>query len=200
VSQSSAKPGKQAVQQATDEIDDLLYRAQNGDQAVLPQVRDLLQKPGMTDLLGGLVRQVQDAVVGGMCGNNLAFREGIAQKMAEMRTELAGPNPNPLERRLAERIVLCWLTLYESELRFARAKELTIKQADYWQRRIDSGHKRYLSAIKTLATVRRLAMPVLIGQLNIARKQVDMAGVPTGGGPDADLTKPGTLPQSRAVE
>jgi hypothetical protein len=131
----------------------------------------------------------------------LAFREGIAQKMAEMRTELAGPNPNPLERRLAERIVLCWLTLYESELRFARAKDLTFKQADYWQRRIDSGHKRYLSAIKTLATVRKLAVPVLIGQVNIAAKQMNkVACPPAANTAETGLTRPDTLPQSGAVE
>jgi hypothetical protein len=200
VSHGTTKPAKQAVRKATDEIDDLLHRAQNGDRSVLPWLRDLLKDGEMTDLLGGLVRQVRDAVVDGLCGENLAVREGIIKKMAEMRTDLAGPDPTPLERQLAERIVLCWLTLYECELRFARARDLTIKQADYWQRRIDSGHKRYLSAIKTLATVRKLAVPVLIGQLNIAAKQVNkVACPPAANGPGAELTKSDTLPQSGAV-
>jgi hypothetical protein len=39
---------------------------------------------------------------------------------------------------------------------------------------MDRAHKRYLSAIKTLATVRKLALPVL--QVNIAKKQVNVAG------------------------
>ncbi len=47
-------------------------------------------------------------------------------------------------------------------------------------------HKRYLSAIKTLALVRKLAVPVL--QVNIARKQVNVAGaVAAPGGPAAPL-------------
>jgi len=40
---------------------------------------------------------------------------------------------------------------------------------------MDHAHRRYLSALKTLALVRKLAVPVL--QVNIARKQVNVAGV-----------------------
>ena len=39
--------------------------------------------------------------------------------------------------------------------------------------------RRYLSALKTLALVRKLAVPVL--QVNIARKQVNVAGVSAAG-------------------
>ncbi len=39
---------------------------------------------------------------------------------------------------------------------------------------MDRAHNRYLSAIKTLATVRKLALPIL--QVNIAKKQVNVAG------------------------
>ena len=56
----------------------------------------------------------------------------------------------------------------------------------YLQRCIDWAHKRYLSAIKTLAVVRKLAVPVL--QVNIARKQVNVAGpcVVAGDGENKD--------------
>ena len=49
-----------------------------------------------------------------------------------------------------------------------------MKQAEYYQRRMNHAHKRYLSALKTLALVRKLAVPVL--QMNIAKKQVNVAG------------------------
>jgi hypothetical protein len=47
---------------------------------------------------------------------------------------------------------------------------------------MDRAHKRYLSAIKTLATVRKLAVPVL--QINVAKQQVNVAGpcLPSDGG------------------
>jgi hypothetical protein len=35
-------------------------------------------------------------------------------------------------------------------------------------------HPGYLSAVKMLATVRKLAVPVIVGQVNIARKQVNV--------------------------
>jgi hypothetical protein len=39
---------------------------------------------------------------------------------------------------------------------------------------MDHAHRRYLSALRALALVRKLALPVL--QVNIARKQVNVAG------------------------
>ena len=67
--------------------------------------------------------------------------------------------------------------VHEAEMRFANAGELSIKQADYWQRRIGYCHRRYLSAVKMLATVRKLAIPIIIGQLNIARTQANVAQI-----------------------
>jgi hypothetical protein len=45
---------------------------------------------------------------------------------------------------------------------------------NYHQRKIDRAHARLLSAVRTLAQVRKLAVPAL--QLNIAKKQVNVAG------------------------
>jgi hypothetical protein len=51
---------------------------------------------------------------------------------------------------------------------------MSIKLGDYWQRRINMCHRRYLSAVKMLATVRKLAIQVLIGQVNIAGQQAHL--------------------------
>ena len=102
----------------------------------------------------------------------MAVREGLRAKMEALRVELAGPSP--LERVLAERIVACWLHLYHLEMGYANKDSISLELAAHYQRSIDRAHKRYLSAIKTLAVVRKLAVPVL--QVNIARKQVNVAG------------------------
>jgi hypothetical protein len=71
-------------------------------------------------------------------------------------------------------VVACWLQVQDAEIRFAQNQaKLSIPQADYHQRRMDAAHRRYLSAVKTLALVRKLAVPVL--QVNIAKKQVSVA-------------------------
>jgi hypothetical protein len=71
-------------------------------------------------------------------------------------------------------VVLCWLVVHGTEHQFAHAGDMSQKQANYWERRISTCHRRYLSAVKMLATVRRLAIPVIVGQVNIGRKQVNV--------------------------
>jgi hypothetical protein len=54
-----------------------------------------------------------------------------------------------------------------------QAKDLTIRQAEFQQRRIDAAHRRFLSAVAALARVRKLALPSL--QVNIGTNQVNMS-------------------------
>lgn len=62
--------------------------------------------------------------------------------------------------------------------------ELGLAQADYYRRCVDRAHRRYLSAIRTLALVRRLLRPV-VAQVNIGAQQVNVsAGVSRNGGVD----------------
>jgi hypothetical protein len=127
-------------------------------------------------MLGGdLARQAELSLIHEAAGENIAFREALTRKLELLRAELAGPAPTPVERLLAERVAACWLQLHDADIRLAqRGGKLTLAQADYHQRTRDRAHKRYLSAIKTLALVRKMALPVL--QVNIARKQVNVAG------------------------
>jgi hypothetical protein len=163
------------------EINKIIKRARQGDATALPMLRRLFKEDKeFVDLLGGdLARQVEFSLINAVCGENLPIKEALMRKLNLLRGELAGPMPTPLERLLVERIALCWLSLHDAELRFAQMPELNIRHAEYWQNRIDRAHRRYLSAIKTLATVRKLALPAL--QVNIARKQVNVAGAAAPG-------------------
>lgn len=176
---SNQKPVAEAANEVTDLVGDLLEKAEQGDRSVLPQIREVLASAAVTDLLGNLARRVEATVVEKVCGGNLAMLEGLTKMRAEMRADLNGPDPSPLERQLVDRVVLCWLAVHDAELRAAIPASLAPKHADAWQKRIDAAHKRHLSAIKTLATVRKLAVPVIIGQLNIANRQVNKADVRT---------------------
>jgi hypothetical protein len=85
--------------------------------------------------------------------------------------ELAGPQPSPLERLLAERITLCWLHLYYAEALYAQnIHALSLRQAEYYEQRLSKAQARYLAAIRTLAQVRRLGVPAV--QVNIGQQQV----------------------------
>ena len=90
-----------------------------------------------------------------------------------MRAELLGDNPTPVERLLVERVLACWVQVQDAELRYARnQKDMTFRQGDFHQRRMDATSRRYLAALKALALVRKLAVPAL--QINLARKQVNV--------------------------
>jgi hypothetical protein len=141
----------------------------------MPALRKLLKDPAAVDMLGGdLAKQSQLALINKFSGQNLLFKESLIRKLGLLREELAGPNPTPLERLLVERIVACWLHLHQLEMIYASKEGMSLELENHYQSSISSAQKRYLASIKTLALVRKLVVPVL--QVNIARKQVNVAG------------------------
>jgi hypothetical protein len=187
---NATKPTEEAIPTGADDLRKFLKRAQTGDETTLPVLRKILQDSATVDRFGGdLARQAELSLIDNAAGKNLAFREAMTRKLQLLRAELAGPDPTPVERLLVERVVACWLQVQDADIRYAQSqKDCTLTQGDYYQRRMDRAHKRYLSALKTLAVVRKVALPVL--QVNIARKQVNVAGAcpaPPGAGACAGL-------------
>jgi hypothetical protein len=166
------KPADVAVPTEPDELRKFLKRAHAGDESTLPALRKLLERPAAVDALGDLARQAEYSLINNAAGKDLAFKEGLARKLELLRAELAGPSPTPLERRLVERVVACWLQVQDADIRYAQARgDCSLAQGDYYQRRMDRAHRRFLSAVRTLAVVRRLALPVLLAQVNVAARQ-----------------------------
>jgi hypothetical protein len=151
------------------EINQLIQRAQRGDETTLPALRELLKQPHIMEGCGNLAMHAEMALNRKFSGKDLAVGEGLSRKLESLRTELSGPSPAPLERLLVERIVVCWLHLYYLEAIYGAKDSMSLDLAMHYQKCIDRAHRRYLSAIKTLAVVRKLALPAL--QVNIANKQ-----------------------------
>lgn len=155
------------------ELRKIMERAQKGDESTLPMLHEMLKAPSMLEAWGNLAKHAENALIHKFTAKDLAVREGLRKKLDALRAELAGPNPSPLERLLAERIAACWLHLHYLETIYASKDSMSLELGNYYQKSIDRAHRRYLSAIKTLVTVRKLALPVL--QVNIAEKQVNVA-------------------------
>jgi hypothetical protein len=155
---------------------EIIRRAQSGDRDVLPRLKALLDENagGEIELLGNIQKLVERDLISTMAGKNLAFRAGMEHKLAQLREELAGPDASPIERLLAERVVFCWVIVYDYERDCANSGNITLKQAEYYQRRIDAAHRRFLSALKALASIRRLPLRAL--QVNVGLNQVNQAG------------------------
>jgi hypothetical protein len=142
---------------ALDDLQILLQRCQQGDREALPQLRAVLdQHPEIWRHIGDLALHAELAWVDLICGTNDSMRESVTRKVRELKVELGGASPSPLERLLAERVSACWLQLHHADTSFARAKGLSLKQADAALKRQDQAHRRYLTAIGALATLKKL--------------------------------------------
>ena len=164
--------------QALEKWRGLVERAEQGSKDALPAIREVLgDLPELSWRLVNLAKTAEDSLIKEMTSDNdLLAREMLPLQLAAMREELAGPDPSPLERLLVERVVVCWLQLQHADIVYAQhMKNLTLKQRDHYQRWQDRQHNRYLSAIRTLAQVRKLLKPT-VAQVNIAEKQVNLAG------------------------
>lgn len=150
-------------------------RAKTGDADSMTALRELLDRT--PEVRAGVVGMLEDLVeckvIGSIANDNAVFEEGVHRRLDDLRKELGGPSPNPIERLCVDRIALCWLQVHEADLRAARPEGRSIAQANFESKRQDRAHKRLLSAIKTLATIRKLALPTL--QINVGENQLNVA-------------------------
>jgi hypothetical protein len=154
-----------------------MERAQDGDEGAVLDIREILD--GSADLAWHLIKgpatMAESVLIEHITTDkDLASKELLRHQLESMRIEVAGENPSPLERLLAERVVATWLELQLfSGLYGANLGKLTLGQGDYYQKRSDRAHRRHLSAIRTLAQIRKLGPSV---QTNIADKQFNTMG------------------------
>jgi hypothetical protein len=106
---------------------------------------------------------------------NEKTKEALRRELDDLAAELSGPSPSPVERVLAGTAATSWFAFRFHEAHYAASVTteggMTFAQSEHAQRRMDRAHRRFLSTLKTLATVRRLAVPAL--QINLARQQVN---------------------------
>jgi hypothetical protein len=168
---------------------DALRRAQNGDESAVPTVKRLMERfPRLAVEAGDMGRIAELTLVDQIAGDNRLFAEGIRACIANLRSEVAGPTPTPLEELLASSVALSWLEACNVSTRFAQvfkegASWERVREYSRWQ---DRTHRRFLAACRTLAQVRRLLRPT-VAQVNIAEKQINIAAAAVGDGAAAAL-------------
>jgi len=138
----------------------------------IEKLREVLTKyPALSQLGGNLTRQVETQILMHACPTQQSARISIEQYCAHLRDQWGYESATPLERTLIEHIVLCWLRFHITELRYESNMQdnLTLPQADYWERKLSMHQTRYLRAVETLARIRKLGVNV---QINVARRQI----------------------------
>jgi len=171
------KEEQEAHRNTVERLKELVEKAGKGDKKPLPEIRKILKEsPDLAWHLMDIGRVAEWRYTEIMLREeDLGLKEVLRCQLAAMREEIAGDNPSPLERLLAETIVLTWqqIQFFEDLYASSLSKSMTIAQSNYKQKRIDQAYKRYLSAIRTLAQIRKLSPAV---QINIAEKQINTAG------------------------
>ncbi len=156
----------------------LIQRASDGDEdaarQVVEQVKGQPEEGPMLELLASFSEVASEALIQGITKNELR-RAGFRRQLEVMRDELAGPKPSPLELHLAERVALCALSVSRLERLFEGNVSSSPKVWEVCGRQLDGAHRRHLSAVRTLAEVRRLQLPNV--QVNIGEKQVNIGQV-----------------------
>ncbi len=148
-----------------DQMNGLLRQVNDGNQAAFYRFRDLLWSDDdawIADMLGDVADHARSALQKRIAGGQTGFLEALRTKTENLRTELEGPNPTLIEKLLVGRVLATWLQVSDADWSAARATEVSMRQDDHYQRRQDRAHKRFLSAVKMLAVVRRLALPIKV--------------------------------------
>lgn len=152
---------------------EIVIRAQKGDESARAEMREIIARHGPHGMrpLGEIAR---DDLLKKMAGQSIALEEDVRFQMESVRAQLVEPGSGPLEWLLADRIALCWLHLHYFEALWAQSLgEVSKKQSAQYEQCLESAHRRYLSAIRSLAQVRRLQLPSV--QLNLANQQINVA-------------------------
>jgi hypothetical protein len=145
-------------------LQDLVRRAQGGDRSAMPELRQVLDAdPSLWQRYGDLAKYAQGAWLQLVAPRDVLLYECLERKMEELRAELSGPDPSPLEKLLVERVVACWLQCEYADILYAQNRDQPSSVAirKELMARQESAQRRYLASMKQLATVRKLLKPGL---------------------------------------
>lgn len=142
---------------AATELKGLVERAKSGDVTALPRLRELLdQHPEVWQHVGDLERIVVRSWADLLAGDNPLALEAIKRQAEQLRAELEGKSPTPLEKLLVGQVISCWLEMSHAQVQAAEPGSQTLSRASYVLKRAESVQKRYLAAVRALTTVRTL--------------------------------------------
>jgi len=159
-----------------------IAKADAGDRKALDVVRECFRDlPNIADTVSGLAYTAEASILVNVPpGAQELFRQQVTNLRKQLREEGTG---SALETMLIRRICLDYLASMQADrtLALAPGESRSLELSRYYDQQADRAHRRFLASVESLARVRRLITP--IAQINIAERQVNVAGnVNTGKG------------------
>lgn len=140
-------------------IQELVRRANAGNEACLAGLRQILDgSPEIWQTVGDLARHCELAWSDLTAGDDHLMVESIKRQVADMKVQLAGPTPSPLESILVDQAVCTWLATKHAEMDAAKPGRSGLGEASFKLKHCESAQKRHLAALKTLAMIRALRL------------------------------------------
>jgi hypothetical protein len=160
-------------------------RKKDASPALREEFREMLDSaPDLALIYGNLSITARNFMVS-YFENIPIMEESIKARLKQIRKELTGSDPLPVEALLADAVVLAYQDYFTFATIYGQqtSKSFQVSEMEQWERILASKEGRYLRAIETLARVRRLLkLPSM--QLNVAlphSQQVNVAGELPGG-------------------
>ena len=156
---------KSSPDQVTNDLFRNVKSANGGDKVAMAELRKELAGPNANAIIsvcGDMSFQAEESLLVAILGQQEGAKTCVREKMRQMRVELGWTESSEMERILIERIIATWLDLYFAEVVYYQWKGGSIPEGKYKQYRIDRSHRRHLSAIKMLATIRKMALPLMV--------------------------------------
>jgi len=148
------------------ELRTLSQRVEDGDKEARRELRKVVREstPEVISRASDIGRCGQWALIKTVAANDPLTEEALMARLDLMRAEVAGADPSPLEILLTERICSLWLLIEALEMlvsvqlsgelpREHRSPMSYLQHVFKWQ---ESANRRFLSAIRELARVRKL--------------------------------------------
>jgi hypothetical protein len=157
---SQAGAGEETAVKIRSDFKELVQRANAGERDALDQLRKVLDLvPSIWQRAGDLTAKAEWAWLLAIAGSNRLVAESAKRCLRQLKSELAGPQPTPIENLLIDQIAVAWLATRHAEIQTACQDGNSLTLAAFHLKRTESAQKRFLAAVKTLAMVRSL-LPV----------------------------------------
>ena len=136
-----------------------LTRLARGETNVLPEFRTWLKQNQHICSAGtNLARQAEQAALALFAGPDPVCQQIMSGRLAELKLDLGGPEPSPLEQLLIDRIALDWILLHlldNAALPNSSGGPIPLS-GSFLEKSYGQVYRRYLKSIKSLAQVGRL--------------------------------------------
>lgn len=138
------------------QLERLNARANAGEPGALAELEAFLKdQPEVLAYAGDLARHALSAWLDRLVGTDSFTRLAVTSEVERLKAELAGHDPGPLEKLLADHVAVAHLAERQAELSAAQTGG-SIPQAAFRLKTAESAQRRFLAAAKALATLRAL--------------------------------------------